>query len=126
MQGVRVRLAFTWLNGQKLPAEVAEFGLDTMIDVLHYVPRNGRRWFLEHVDARRRPGETCVRKDIGSVSPFVVINKLHDVLFSAGAGFEWNHTTAHDECQKIGFRIRNSFNKRAGVYAYSYLKLLDA
>lgn len=126
MEDVRARVEFALFNGQDLPVSIGDFGLVTMIDVLHHVPRNGQRPFLKQVHARMRPGATLVLKDIDAASPFVVFNRLHDIVFSGSAGCEWSHARACDECENIGFRIRGSFTRRVGVYPHYFLRLVKA
>ena len=117
-------VTFSVFNGRDIPTDVCEYDLISMIDVLHHIPRITQRPFLERVHAAMRPGTTLVLKDIDADSPFVVANRLHDVVFSGSPGWEWGHADARKVCQSIGFHVADSFTQRAGFYPHYFLRLV--
>jgi 2-polyprenyl-3-methyl-5-hydroxy-6-metoxy-1,4-benzoquinol methylase len=126
MEEVRAEVAFSLFNGHDLPPDIGEFELVTMIDVLHHIPPHSQKSFLQQVYSRMRPDASLVLKDIDAGSPFVMFNKLHDIVFSGSAGHEWGHAAARRECESIGFHVKHSWTKRVGVYPHYFMHLLKA
>lgn len=124
MTGVSADVTFAVFDGQNLPAEVYDYGLVFMVDVLHHVPPPLQREFLERVHAAMRPGASLLLKDIDAASPLVAFNRIHDIVFAGSAGREWSHADARRVCAETGFNVAESFTQRVGLYPHYFLRLV--
>lgn len=84
--GVQVSLHV--FDGKTIPDEISEYDVVTMIDVLHHIPPKQQLPFLEQLVEKMKPGAKLVLKDIDGNSPWVVMNKMHDLLISGNISHE--------------------------------------
>ena len=60
-------------------------------------------------------------KDIDLSHPFVIFNKLHDLVFSGETGRELSFKTASDLVLKAGFKILESYKQSVFVYPHYFI-----
>lgn len=109
---------FKVFNGTDLPDNIIEADLVFLIDVLHHIPREARDTFLEKMFGKLKKGARVVIKDIDASSPFVVFNKLHDLVFSRELVHENSLRQSKLTLQKAGFEILHTEKKRMYVYPH--------
>lgn len=80
--------AFSTYDGMTFPKELGEMDVLFLIDVLHHVPKANQEAFLGNLAAIMKPGARLVLKDINAASPFVLTNKMHDLIFAGEIGHE--------------------------------------
>jgi len=114
---------FEVYDGKTFPDRLKEYDLLFLVDVLHHVPPAAQQDFLEAVFAKMRPGARFILKDIDGASPFVVFNKLHDMVFSGEIGKERSLRKAAEMASRAGFKITSTFKRLSAVYPHYFLAL---
>lgn len=114
---------FEVYDGKHFPPEMRECTLFFLIDVLHHVPPAGQQSFLDSIFAMMRPGTRLILKDINGASPFVIFNKLHDLVFSGEIGKERSVRVAAEMARRAGFEIITTFTRLTAVYPHYVLVL---
>jgi 2-polyprenyl-3-methyl-5-hydroxy-6-metoxy-1,4-benzoquinol methylase len=119
----RAETSFRKYDGDQLPDDINEHDIVFLIDVLHHVPKRLQKIFLAQLYARMRPGAKLIIKDIDGNSPFVLFNKMHDLIFAREIGNEWPATNLAETCKTIGFTVDSLTRKRLYVYPHFTLAL---
>jgi len=114
---------FEVYDGQHFPEKMKEYDLLFLVDVLHHVPANLQQTFLNSIFQRMRPGARLILKDINGASPFVIFNKLHDIVFSGEIGKERSLEKAKEMAQQAGFKIITTFKRLTAVYPHYFIVL---
>jgi SAM-dependent methyltransferase len=109
---------FEVYNGMDLPDEIVRADLVFLIDVLHHIPLQMRGDFLESLYAKIKRGARIVVKDIDAASPFVIFNKIHDLIFSRELVHENSLHQSVDALQKAGFHVLKTEKQRMYVYPH--------
>jgi SAM-dependent methyltransferase len=114
----RLRLEFSRYDGLHFPASLGQADWVFMIDVLHHVPKTAQAAFLQAVYAGMKPGARLVLKDINGGSPWVVANKLHDLVFAREIGNELSVDKARQQLTQAGFGLEKATTKQMYVYPH--------
>jgi 2-polyprenyl-3-methyl-5-hydroxy-6-metoxy-1,4-benzoquinol methylase len=112
---------FKVFDGKVIPEEIADYKLVYMIDVFHHIPPGQQREFIGELNARMSKGSTLIFKDINKASPFVIFNKLHDLIFAGETGNEISFADAIMMLEATGFSIREKFTKQTLVYPHYFV-----
>ena len=100
------------------PTQIKYFDVITLIDVLHHIPKEKQKGFLDEIYLKMRSGGTFFLKDIDASSPLVIFNKFHDAIFS-GNGFQERHSAEIlTLLQTSGFEIIHKEAKRRFWYPH--------
>jgi len=99
----RVEVDFDVYDGETLPEEIAEYEFVTMIDVFHHLPIPLHAWFFKELYDKMSPGRTLLVKDINGAHPFVLFNKLHDLIFGGEIGHEISPVAMRTLLKEAGF-----------------------
>ena len=105
-------------DGDSIPNEISEYDYVSMIDVYHHIPPAIQVDFMYQLYSKMKPGAILVFKDIDKASPFVLMNKLHDLVLSSEVGNEISFKYAIDLFHKIGFEIVHTDKKQTFVYPH--------
>lgn len=116
--------AFEVYDGAHLPARLNEYDIVFLVDVLHHVPLQSQQDLLNEIFERMRPGARLILKDIDAASPLVLVNKLHDMVFSREVGRERSLRAATEMVRRAGFRVIDSFRRIRVVYPHYFLALM--
>lgn len=114
-------VTFEKYDGQHLPTAISKYDLIYMIDVYHHIPKQYQADYIAQIYDRMKPGALFVLKDIDASSPWVVGNKLHDLVFSGELGNEMSYSDAKERCQDVGFEIVESRKKRIAIYPHYFV-----
>jgi SAM-dependent methyltransferase len=114
---------FEEYDGKHFPPDMRACNLFFLIDVLHHVPPADQQAFLNAIYALMRPGTKLILKDINGASPFVIFNKLHDLVFSGEIGKERSVRVAGEMARRAGFEIITTFTRLTAVYPHYVLVL---
>ena len=109
---------FELFDGEHFPEELKEMDIVFLVDVLHHVPRKKQIDFLKNLSEKIKPGGRLVLKDIDGASPFVVFNKLHDLIFSGEIGKEIPAIKALNLLAQNGFDIIEQEKRLMYVYPH--------
>lgn len=115
------QITFETFNGQHIPESIADYNIIYMIDVLHHIPIENQIPFLEQVFSKMKKGSRLFLKDIDGSHPFVIFNKIHDMIFAGEIGNEMGYKTAMQQLENIGFEIKHKSTKTVYVYPHYYL-----
>lgn len=105
-------------DGNTIPNEISEYDFVTMIDVYHHIPQKIQIEFMHQLYAKMKKGSVLILKDINNASPFVYMNKLHDLVLSSEIGHEISHSFAMKMLKDIGFEILKTDKKLMFVYPH--------
>jgi 2-polyprenyl-3-methyl-5-hydroxy-6-metoxy-1,4-benzoquinol methylase len=114
-------MAFSRFDGKKIPNDIAEYDLIYMIDVYHHVPVDVREKMLKQIYDKMKPGAKLMLKDINGSSPFVLLNKMHDVVFAGEYGHEIGHKKALKLIESLGFKILETRKKQVLIYPHYFI-----
>ncbi len=114
----QLRYKFELYDGKNFPEELEEMDVVFLVDVLHHVPGKKQLEFLKNLSKKLRPGARLVLKDIDGASPFVIFNKIHDLIFSGEAGNEISLTKAMSLLKENGFDILEQEKRLMYVYPH--------
>lgn len=117
----RKKIIFERFDGRQLPGVMNEFELVYMIDVLHHIPAAQQETFLHEVAGKMKKGANLVFKDINAAHPFVVFNKLHDVVFSGAPGHELSRKRVRTLLEKTGLRVEEDYTQTVLLYPHFFL-----
>ncbi|MDQ6761214.1 MAG: class I SAM-dependent methyltransferase [Bacteroidota bacterium] len=109
---------FEIYDGEHFPNELAEMDTIFLVDVLHHLPRKKQAGFLKNLSEKIKPGGRLILKDINGASPFVVFNKLHDLIFAREIGNEISINKASTLLQQNGFDIIEQEKRLMYVYPH--------
>ena len=109
---------FEVYDGEHFPDDLVDMDTVFLIDVLHHLPRKRQAVFLKNLSEKIRPGGKLVLKDIDGASPFVIFNKLHDLIFSREIGNEISINKALKLLQQNGFDIIEQEKRLMYVYPH--------
>lgn len=112
------RYKFELYDGEHFPNELEEMDIVFLVDVLHHVPGDKQINFLKNLSEKIKPGGRLVLKDIDGTSPFVIFNKVHDLVFSGEIGNEISMTKALDLLKENGFDIVEQEKRLMYVYPH--------
>ncbi len=117
-QSGRQGYQFEVYDGEHFPDELADMDTVFLVDVLHHVPRKKQADFLKNLSEKIKPGARLILKDIDGASPFVVFNKLHDLVFAREIGNEISIKKALKLLQQNGFDIIEQEKRLMYVYPH--------
>lgn len=117
-QSGRHRYRFEVYDGEHFPDELADMDTVFLVDVLHHLPRKKQAGFLKSLSEKIKPGGRLILKDIDGASPFVIFNKLHDLIFAREIGNEISINKALKLLQQNGFDIIEQEKRLMYVYPH--------
>ena len=109
---------FEAYDGKHFPDELAAMDTIFLVDVLHHVPQKSQAGFLKNLSEKVRPGGRLILKDINGASPFVVFNKVHDLIFAGEIGNEISINKASKLLRQNGFDIIEQEKRLMYVYPH--------
>lgn len=109
---------FEVFDGSTFPESISNHSLYFMVDVLHHIPKEFQIDFLKKLYSLMPQGSRLVLKDINGASPFVVFNKMHDLIFAHEIGNEISFNSAKQILSEIGFAIEKSSTQQLYVYPH--------
>ncbi len=112
------RYKFELYDGEHFPDEIGDMDIIFLVDVLHHVPQKKQVDFLKNLSKKIKPGARLVLKDIDRASPFVIFNKLHDLIFSGEIGNEISADSALNLLKENGFDIVEQEKRLMYVYPH--------
>ena len=112
---------FEYFDGINLPSRISEYQIVYMIDVFHHIPPSQQFQFLQELYKKMEVNSILVFKDINAANPFVLFNKLHDIIFSGEVGKEISHKKAIGLLHKVGFKIKSNYKKTTFVYPHYFV-----
>ncbi len=98
-------------DGTLIPEFIQEYDTVTLIDVFHHVKKEHQENFLLQVFRKMRPGTQLIFKDINAAHPYILLNKMHDLLLGGGVGHEVSVSHAVELLRRAGFTIRSISKK---------------
>lgn len=110
--------SFSTYDGNHFPQMLGEMDVIFLIDVLHHVPKGNQSTFLKDLAGIMKPGARLVLKDINAASPFVLFNKMHDMIFAGEIGNEISMQNAIQQLQQNGLKIKQQHKRRMYVYPH--------
>ncbi len=105
-------------DGEHFPDELDDMDIVFLVDVLHHVPRKKQESFVKNLSEKIRPDGRLILKDINGASPFVIFNKMHDLIFSGEIGNEISVSKALSLLEKNGFDIIEQEKRLMYVYPH--------
>lgn len=114
-------MRFEVFDGKSLPAEFNEYDVVFMIDVFHHVPPGQQVAFIQTIYKNMKPGSRLIFKDINLNHPFVIFNKLHDLVFAGEIGKETGFRKMENLLRETGFQIQESFTQTVFVYPHYFI-----
>lgn len=114
-------LIFKTFDGNTIPDSISEYEIIYLIDVIHHVPKEKQENFIHEIYNKMSVKSKLIFKDIDLSHPFVVFNKLHDLVFSGEIGRELSFKTASDLVLNAGFNILESYKKSVFVYPHYFI-----
>ncbi len=112
------RYKFELYDGEHFPEELENMDIVFLVDVLHHVPRKKQIIFLRNLSGKIKGGARLVLKDIDGSNPFVIFNKIHDLIFSGEIGNEISTTKALQLLKENGFDIIEQEKRLMYVYPH--------
>lgn len=112
------RYKFELYDGEHFPDELEDMDVVFLVDVLHHVPKRKQKKFLSDLSKKIKPGGRLVMKDINGASPFVIFNKIHDLIFSGEIGNEISITKALELLKENGFALIEQEKRLMYVYPH--------
>ena len=109
---------FEYYDGTTFPEIVRGCDRYFMIDVLHHIPTVVQENFMRNLYQLMPSNSRLVLKDINGKSPFVLFNKMHDLIFAGEIGNELGLNQAISLLTKIGFSIETHTTKQLYVYPH--------
>ncbi len=109
---------FEIYDGEHFPEELADMDIVFLVDVLHHVPPKKQIDFLKKLSEKIKPGGRLILKDIDGSSPYVIFNKIHDLIFSREIGHEISITKALKLLEDNGFDIVEQEKRLMYVYPH--------
>ncbi|HXB40017.1 MAG TPA: class I SAM-dependent methyltransferase [Bacteroidia bacterium] len=119
--GAGKEFIFKTFDGAHFPDEMSDYEVIFLIDVLHHVPKDKQHSFLESIFKKMAPGAQLILKDINGASPFVLCNKMHDIVFAGEIGNEISVAKAKKWLEGTGFKIKEEYTKQVFVYPHYFL-----
>ena len=114
-------LFFKTFDGNSIPESIADYEIVYLIDVMHHVPKNKQEKFVHEIYQKMSKDSILVFKDINLAHPFVIFNKLHDLVFSGETGRELSFTRASELLQQAGFHVIESFKQTVYMYPHYFI-----
>ncbi len=114
-------LTFSVFDGKTLPEDMKDYEIIYLIDVIHHVPKDQQVDFIKEIYNKMNTGTTLVFKDINASHPFVIFNKIHDLVFAGEIGHELTYNKVIDLLLSIGFTIEENFKQTTFVYPHYFI-----
>ena len=115
----KISIRFEPYDGRRLPEWLGSYDHLFLIDVLHHIPKEAQRSFLEKIFDSLKPGTKFIIKDIDAGQRFwCLFNKLHDLIVSQELTHEVAATDLERILTHIGFKINTTAEKRLYVYPH--------
>jgi SAM-dependent methyltransferase len=111
-------MRFEVFDGKTLPSEMNEYDLVYMNDVFHHVPPNEQSTMIASIFKNMKSGSRLIMKDINKAHPFVIFNKLHDLVFAGEIGKETSFRNMKKILSDQGFQIKEAFTQTIFVYPH--------
>lgn len=112
---------FSKFSGKNIPSDIADYDLLYMIDVYHHIPLSVRDKMLKQIYDKMKPGAKLMFKDINGSSPFVLLNKMHDLVFAKEIGHETGFKKSVQLLESLGFTILETRKRRVFVYPHYFI-----
>ncbi len=114
-------VTFSVFDGSDIPENIGNYDLVYMIDVYHHIPKKVREAFMVQLYEKMKPGARLMFKDINGASPFVVLNKVHDLIFAQELSHEIGFNKAQNFLKSIGFKVVEARKKRVFIYPHYFI-----
>ena len=114
----KVAYKFEQFDGSVFPDAIRDLDILFLNDVLHHVPKQAQYSFIQNLIAVMKPGARLVLKDINASSPFVLCNKMHDLVFAGEIGNEIPAAKAQKWLTDNGLVITEFSKKQMYVYPH--------
>lgn len=111
-------IRFEVFDGKTLPPEIGEYDLVYMNDVYHHVPSADQQQMIRTIYKSMKSGGRLIMKDINAKHPFVIFNKLHDLVFAGEIGKETGFENMKNLLTESGFKIEDAFTQTIFVYPH--------
>lgn len=106
-------------DGSVLPVYLKEYNFVTLIDVLHHIPTNIQKEFLQEVFDKMGLGSVLIVKDIDADDKLrCYLNKLHDLIVNGEMGFELPMKRTVGILRQTGFIVESVLKKNIFVYSH--------
>lgn len=106
-------------DGTSFPAEVAQYNIVSLIDVLHHIPKHAQSSFVLALFNAMKPGAFFLLKDIDASRPLLCMaNRLHDFLLGAGGRQERSKVFVERLLTTSGFEVVSSGERRILWYPH--------
>jgi SAM-dependent methyltransferase len=115
------KVLFATFDGNTLPKNINQYDLLYMIDVYHHVPKSIRNDMIKQLYEKMKPGAKLMFKDIDGASPFVLCNKVHDMIFAQELSNEIGFKKAQRLLESVGFKIVEARKKQIFVYPHYFI-----
>jgi len=115
---VKIPYKFQKFDGKIFPEFISDLDIVFLNDVLHHVPKNMQRKFIDDLTVRLKKNATLVIKDINAESLLVYFNKLHDLLFAGEVGNEIKFQVISSWIKDNGLEILRTSKKKMYVYPH--------
>lgn len=115
------KVSFDTFDGTVIPDDIENYDLVYMIDVYHHIPKAKRDDMLRQIFGKMKPGAKLMFKDIDGASPFVLCNKVHDMIFAKELSHEIGYKKACGLLESAGFKIVESHKRRVFVYPHYFI-----
>jgi SAM-dependent methyltransferase len=113
-------LDFSVFDGKILPDDIKNYEIIYLIDVIHHVPPKQQMDFIKEIYNKMSIGATLVFKDMNASHPFVLFNKIHDLIFAGEIGNELKPSRVKEELLSLGFKINEESKKTIFVYPHYF------
>lgn len=113
-------LCFSVFDGKSLPDDMKEYEIIYLIDVIHHVPPKQQIDFIKEIYNKMGKGATLVFKDINASHPFVLFNKMHDLVFAGEIGKEMKPAMVKELLLSLGFIITEEVKQTIFVYPHYF------
>lgn len=114
-------ISFSTFDGNVIPDNIKDYDLVYLIDVYHHIPKNIRNDIIKQVYDKMKPGAKLMFKDIDGASPFVLCNKVHDMIFAQELSHEIGFKKAKNLLESVGFKLLESRKKQIFVYPHYFI-----
>lgn len=113
-----VKHHFEVFNGTDFPDEIGTADVIFLIDVLHHIPIEIREQFMRNLYTKMKSEAKLIIKDIDGGSPFVIFNKMHDLIFYRQFVHEYSMNKTKKILEDLNLRVSHFEKKRMYVYPH--------
>ncbi|KAA6348783.1 Ubiquinone biosynthesis O-methyltransferase [termite gut metagenome] len=109
-------------NGSQLPVTLKDYNYISMIDILHHIPKKEQEAYLKNLCQHLKKGDKLLFKDINAKTPFVIFNKIHDLILSRQITHELPAAKVVDIFENMELEIR--YFKKITTIVYPHYIIL--